>query len=120
MLLNRVEVELEPLEYGLDHVLIAIVNNECDWHHLEDILVAVVTRLLQAQVKLVLLRQLPVELKMIHQVFLAMLPQEIKSYRTAKWTPLEIKQTALYAFNLGPVGSVFNHTLHEGAIVSFE
>jgi hypothetical protein len=29
-----------------------------------------------------------------------MLAHEIKTYRITKWTPLEIKQAALYAFNL--------------------
>jgi hypothetical protein len=60
-------------------VLVAVVNDECDRHHIENIFVQIVTGFLQVEVELVLLGDAPVELKMVDYILLAMLAQKVKS-----------------------------------------
>ena len=76
---NTIEVELELVEDRLESVLVAVVNDKCDRHHIKNVFVQIVTGFLQVEVELVLLGDAPVELKMVDYIILAMLAQKVKS-----------------------------------------
>ena len=60
-------------------MLVAVVNDECDRHHIENIFVQIVTGFLQVEVELVLLGDAPVELKVVDYVFLTVFAQKVIS-----------------------------------------
>lgn len=118
--LNGVEVELELVKRFLKLLRVAIVYHKGDRDDVKDVAVAQVTNFLQVEVKLVLLREGPVKLKVVHKVFLAVLSEEVESNSAATRTPLEVKQSSLGTVDLYPIVASLHHALNYRAIVAPE
>lgn len=78
----------------------------------------VLARLLQIVKQLVLGTEAAVELKVIHEIALAVLPQVLEPNVRGVGGPLEVKQAALDALNFLPVISCVQHAPHCHVVVA--
>lgn len=92
VLFNGVEIQHEPVDLLVHLRAVLIVDNERHWQTIKCVLEEGFARLLHALEDLVFLSDAPVVFKVVHQVFLAVLAQELKFDEAAHRTPFEVKE----------------------------
>ena len=114
--LDHVEVVGEFVEFLLAQSR-AQVDDERDWNRIENVLVQILTKLGHALNELVLSGDQGMVLKVINQVFLPVLAQEVKLNLLRRRRPLKIIQR-LRRFDLNPAWTRVHHPLDHVVIVA--
>lgn len=93
------------------------INNERDWDHVKDILVEIFAQFWHAFNQMVLCSEQGMVLKVINEMFLAMLAQEVELDLARDRCPLEIVKS-LRGFDLGPTRSRVHDSLYHIAVIA--